>query len=76
MDQTMLDTGHIDNASPGDEVVIFGTQGKSSIHVDEIASAIETINYEIVSTIMPRVPRIYVGRPGDHLPLCSQIPTK
>jgi len=66
MDQTMLDTGHIDNVSPGDEVVIFGTQGKSSIHVDEIASAIETINYEVVSTIMPRVPRIYVGRPGGH----------
>jgi len=59
MDQTMLDIGHIGHVSPGDEVVLFGTQGESTISSDEIASITGTINYEVVSTIMPRVPRVY-----------------
>jgi alanine racemase len=61
MDQTMLDVGHIGHVSPGDEVVLFGTQGESSINVDEIASITGTINYEVVATIMARVPRVYSG---------------
>lgn len=64
MDQTMLDVGHIDHVFAGDEVVIFGQQGASSMHVDEIASATHTINYEVVSTITARVPRVYAGRSG------------
>jgi alanine racemase len=44
----------------GDEVVIFGRQGSDSITIDEIASALNTINYEIVSTITARVPRVYL----------------
>jgi alanine racemase len=60
MDLTMLDVGHIDNVQMGDEVVIFGQQSSSSITVDEIASSLNTINYEIVSTITARVPRVYL----------------
>jgi alanine racemase len=60
MDLTMLDVGHIDNVQMGDEVVIFGRQGSDSITIDEIASALNTINYEIVSTITARVPRVYL----------------
>lgn len=59
MDLTMLDVGHISNVEVGDEVVIFGTQNGESIHVDEIATLLNTINYEIISTISARVPRIY-----------------
>jgi alanine racemase len=60
MDLTMLDLGHIDNVQMGDEVVIFGQQNGDYITVDEIASALNTINYEIVSTITARVPRVYL----------------
>jgi alanine racemase len=60
MDLTMLDVGHIDNVQMGDAVVIFGQQNSGSITVDEIASSLNTINYEIVSTITARVPRIYL----------------
>ncbi len=59
MDLTMLDVGHIPEARVGDEVVIFGRQEKELIHVDEIAALLHTINYEVVSTITRRVPRIY-----------------
>jgi alanine racemase len=60
MDMTMLDVGDIPEVLLEDEVVIFGKQGDASITVDEIASSINTINYEIVSTIADRVPRIYL----------------
>ncbi len=60
MDLTMLDVGNIPEIAIGEEVVVFGKQGNSSITVDEIASTINTINYEVVSTIMERVPRIYL----------------
>jgi len=59
MDLTMLDVGHIPQVMVGDEVVIFGNQNGESIHVDEIARLLNTINYEVVSTISARVPRIY-----------------
>jgi alanine racemase len=60
MDLTMLDVGHIDNVQLGDEVVILGQQGDEAITADEIASALNTINYEIVSSITARVPRVYL----------------
>lgn len=59
MDLTMLDVGHINDVEVGDEVVIFGRQGSRQITVDEIASSLNTINYEVVSTITRRVPRVY-----------------
>jgi alanine racemase len=60
MDLTMLDVGRIDHAQIGDEVVIFGQQGSESLTVDEMASSLNTINYEIVTGITARVPRIYL----------------
>ena len=60
MDMTMLDVGEIPEIVMEEEVVVFGKQGNASISVDEIASTINTINYEVVSTIMERVPRIYL----------------
>jgi alanine racemase len=60
MDLTMLDVGHIPDVKLEDEVVIFGKQGNNSIHVDEIASILNTINYEVVTTVTNRVPRIFV----------------
>ena len=60
MYMTMRDVGKVPGLAIEEEVVVFGNQGNSSITVDEIASKINTINYEIVSTIMSRVPRIYL----------------
>jgi alanine racemase len=59
MDSTMLDVGHIPEVHVGDEVVVFGQQGEAVITVDELAASLNTINYEVVSGIMKRVPRIY-----------------
>ena len=61
MDQLMVDVGHLDNVREGDEVVILGSQKGASITADDIATQLGTINYKVVSTIMHRVPRIYVS---------------
>ena len=60
MDLTMLDVGHIDRVRMGDEVVIFGQQDNGSQSVDEMASLLNSINYEIVTGITARVPRVYL----------------
>ena len=60
MDLTMLDVGELSGVSLEDEVVVFGKQATESITADEIAASIDTINYEIVSTITHRVPRVHL----------------
>jgi len=60
MDQTMLDVGHVPGVKLEDEVVIFGKQQDESIAVDEIAASLNTINYEIVSSLTARIPKIHL----------------
>ena len=60
MDLTMLDVGSIENVQMGDEVVVFGRQGNEALTVDEMAALLDTINYEIVTGITARVPRVYL----------------
>lgn len=60
MDTTMLDVGHVPGIDLEDEVVIFGRQQDASITADEIAASLDTINYEIVSSLTARIPRVYL----------------
>ena len=60
MDLTMLDVGGVAGVALEDEVVVLGEQGNEAVTADEIASSLDTINYEVVSTITGRVPRVYV----------------
>jgi alanine racemase len=60
MDLTMLDVGSVENVQIGDEAVIFGRQGNETLTVDKLAALLNTINYEIVTTITARVPRVYL----------------
>ncbi len=60
MDLTMLDVGGLADVALEDEVVVFGKQGNEAVTADEIAADLDTINYEVVSTITARVPRVYL----------------
>jgi alanine racemase len=60
MDLTMLDVGHISDVEMEDEVVVFGRQEGAVISADDLAEALNTIHYEVVTTVMERVPRIYL----------------
>ncbi|ACV64477.1 alanine racemase [Desulfofarcimen acetoxidans DSM 771] len=60
MDQCMIDVGHINDPLIGDEVVLWGQQGESSLPVEEVAEKMGTINYELVCMVNVRVPRVYI----------------
>jgi alanine racemase len=59
MDQFVVDLGINSSAKTGDEVIVFGDGAAGEYTIDEWAKAAGTINYEIVTRIGPRVPRIY-----------------
>ena len=56
MDQCMIDVTNVNNIDRGDEVIIFG---KTGVTIDDLASWLETINYEVSCVIGKRIPRIY-----------------
>lgn len=60
MDQFMVDVTHISGVEVGDEVVLIGCQGGETITADDLAKLCDTISYEILTSIGPRVTRIYV----------------
>ena len=59
MDQTVVDITDVD-CKVGDIVTVIGRDGNLEINVDEIAKLDDTINYEILCRISPRVPRVYL----------------
>jgi alanine racemase len=58
MDQTMIDVTEIPEVRQGDEVVLIGAQGEERITAEDVAERLGTINYEVVSEILARVPRV------------------
>jgi alanine racemase len=58
MDQFVVDVGD-DAVAAGEEVVLFGSGSGGEPTADDWAAAIGTINYEIVSRVGARVPRVY-----------------
>jgi alanine racemase len=59
MDQFVVDLGPDSTAKSGDWVVVFGNGSHGEYTADEWGAASGSINYEIVTRIGPRVPRIY-----------------
>lgn len=58
MDQSIVELDQ--NYSKRDRVTLIGNQGEEEISIDEVATRLDTINYEIPCMISYRVPRIYV----------------
>ena len=61
MDQFVVDISEVGPVELNSEVVLIGRQGDECITAEEVAAWAETINYEIVTGLSPRVPRLYVG---------------
>ncbi|OLC54607.1 MAG: alanine racemase [Chloroflexi bacterium 13_1_40CM_4_68_4] len=59
MDLVMLDVSEVPGAREGDEVVMIGGQEAARRTADDFAREIDTINYEVVTNLHPRVPRVY-----------------
>jgi alanine racemase len=65
MDQIVVDCGPTGDVSAGDEVVLLGRQGNEEVTAEEWAMRTDTIAYEVLCRIGPRVPRRYVGGATD-----------
>lgn len=59
MDNIMVDVTHIEDVNVGDEAVLIGQQGAEEITAEEMASWAETIHYEVTTSLLPRIKRIY-----------------
>jgi alanine racemase len=60
MDQFVVDVGHIPGARLHDEVVLIGRQGEEHISAEEVARWSETINYEVTTSLLPRLTRVFL----------------
>ena len=60
MDQFLVDVGD-DAVEVGDRVVLWGDGSTGVPSAEDWASWADTINYEIVTRVGPRVPRVFVG---------------
>jgi len=60
MDQCMIDVTDVPDVKQGDEVILMGSDGKNTILADDIAKAIDTINYEVTCSFGLRLPKIFV----------------
>ncbi|MDH6237712.1 alanine racemase [Cryobacterium sp. CG_9.6] len=70
MDQMVIDLGYAEGAATdgsviGTEALLFGPGDDGEASVDEWAAAAGTINYEVVTRISPRVPRVYRNTTPD-----------
>lgn len=60
MDQCMVDIGESTDIHVEDDVTLIGSDGQKSISVWELADALGTIPYEVLTGITARVPRIII----------------
>ena len=56
MDLCMVDVTGMDDLTPGEEVIVFGSEG---VTVEDVAARIGTIQYETLCAVSRRVPRVY-----------------
>jgi len=61
MDQFVVDLGADSTAVAGDWVIVFGPGTLGEFTADDWGKASSSINYEIVTRIGPRVPKIYIN---------------
>jgi alanine racemase len=60
MDSMVVDLSACPEAEVGSDVLIFGEHGESSQAIEDVAEAMQTIPYEVISRLGPRVQRVFV----------------
>lgn len=67
MDMTMVDVTDVPGVAIGHEAVLIGRQGHEQITAAELAAWQQTIPYEVLCAIGPRVPRRYDPPPVENI---------
>lgn len=70
MDQFVVDASGIPDVQQDDEVALVGRQGEERISAEEVAALAGTINYEVTTSLLPRVARVYL-RAGEAIQIDS-----
>jgi alanine racemase len=81
MDQITVDLTGIEGAAVGDGVVLIGESGDLRQTADDLGDQAGTISYDVLTGLLPRVPRVYragsgpvgVARMGRYRPLPASI---
>lgn len=60
MDQCMVDLSELKDVTVDDYVTLFSDGKDNTLHIDDVANVLGTINYEIVCMIGKRVPRVFI----------------
>jgi alanine racemase len=61
MDMIVVDISGVPDAEVGDVVTLIGRDGGCEIELDDVAELAETISYEILTGLRPRLPRVEKG---------------
>lgn len=59
MDQFVVDVSDVGPVNVDDDVVLIGQQGEGRISAEDVAGWANTINYEVTTGLLPRLPRLY-----------------
>ncbi|MBV1759166.1 MAG: alanine racemase [Dethiosulfatibacter sp.] len=60
MDQCVIDLSEVSDSAIGDEVILYGDGSENARTPDQVAKMIGTINYEIITMLDRRLPRVYL----------------
>ncbi len=64
MDQVVVDVSDMPDVKQHDDAIFFGCQsgawGQASLPAEQVAAWAETINYEVTTSLLPRVARVYL----------------
>jgi alanine racemase len=60
MDMCMLDVTDVPDVKVGDVATLFGQDGDAFLPLEEQADTLGTIQYELLCSVSPRVPRVYL----------------
>ncbi len=58
IDLCAVDVTSLEDVQIGEEVVLIGRQGRRGISVEDVADALDTSPYEVICTVLARVPRV------------------
>lgn len=61
MDQMLVDVSPLRRVRAGDEAVLIGRQGSEHVSAEELAVWLDTVPWEVLTSITYRVPRRYLG---------------
>lgn len=65
MDHTMIDVTGIPHVEVGTEVTVMGSDGEQAVWADDLAKLDGTINYEVLTSVSYRVPRVVINEIND-----------